>query len=140
MTCDIYPGAIYKIPFPFTDLSETKARPALALSSPDIYGDVRFVFITTAPPQADEYGLKLKESDYDGDPLPFESYLRLDKIYLLNCSIVIKQLAKLTGRAMDRIIREEIFQKVADFYAWGHNPAAFIPGKSRIPFAGRASP
>jgi CDP-6-deoxy-D-xylo-4-hexulose-3-dehydrase len=137
MTCNIYPGSIYKIPFPFTDLSETKARPALALSSPDIYGDVRFVFITTVPPEAEEYGLELKKSDYDGEPLPFNSYLRLDKIYLLNRSIVIKQMARLNGHAMDGIIREEIFQKVTDFYTWGHTPATFIPGKSRIPFAGR---
>jgi len=137
MTCNIYPGSIYKIPFPFTDLSETKARPALALSSPDIYGDVRFVFITTVPPEAEEYGLELKKSDYDGEPLPFNSYLRLDKIYLLNSSIVIKQMARLNGHAMDGIIREEIFQKVTDFYTWGHTPATFTPGKSRIPFAGR---
>jgi len=38
-----YKGTIFKIPFPFTDLSGQKARPALALSEPDNYGDIEFV-------------------------------------------------------------------------------------------------
>jgi len=44
MTCK---GKIFKIPFPFTDLSGFKARPALAVSEPDEYGDLEFLFITT---------------------------------------------------------------------------------------------
>ena len=50
MTFEVHAGGIYKAPFPFTDLSSQKARPALALSEPDENGDVRFAFITTAVP------------------------------------------------------------------------------------------
>jgi len=42
-----YRGKIFKIRFPFTDLSGFKARPALAISEPDEYGDIEFLFITT---------------------------------------------------------------------------------------------
>jgi hypothetical protein len=66
MISDIQPGRVYKIPFPFTDLSGAKARPALALSSSDIHGDVRFVFITRTPPQAMEGTLELQPYHYDG--------------------------------------------------------------------------
>lgn len=42
-----YMGTIFKIPFPFTDLSGSKARPALALAEPDQYGDISLAFVTT---------------------------------------------------------------------------------------------
>lgn len=34
-------------------------------------------------------------------------------------------------------IKTEIFQKVAEYYAIGHKPKEFIPGKSKLPYAGR---
>jgi CDP-6-deoxy-D-xylo-4-hexulose-3-dehydrase len=40
MTCEIKADSIYKKPFPFTDLSEAKARPALALTDSDNFGDI----------------------------------------------------------------------------------------------------
>ena len=46
MTFRIQAGGIYKLPFPFTDLSGKKERPALALNDPDRNGDVRFLFLT----------------------------------------------------------------------------------------------
>ncbi len=46
MTCKITTGKIYKIPFPFTDLTETKIRPALAITDSHAYGDAEFLFIT----------------------------------------------------------------------------------------------
>ena len=51
MTFNVQPGGIYKLPFPFTDLSGGRGRPALALSEPDQNGDVRFLFITKTPPE-----------------------------------------------------------------------------------------
>ena len=42
MTCKITAGNIYKIPFPFIDLTESKIRPALAITD----GDAQF---TTTP-------------------------------------------------------------------------------------------
>jgi hypothetical protein len=45
MTCEIRAGGIYKIPFPFTDLTEAKARPALALTDGDAQGDARFFLL-----------------------------------------------------------------------------------------------
>ena len=41
MTCEVGCGGIYKLPFPFTDLSSRKARPALALEEPDQRGLAR---------------------------------------------------------------------------------------------------
>ena len=45
MTCKITAGNIYKIPFSFTDLTETKIRPALAIADSDAYGDAEFFLL-----------------------------------------------------------------------------------------------
>ncbi|MBU1206897.1 MAG: lipopolysaccharide biosynthesis protein RfbH [Proteobacteria bacterium] len=137
MISDIQPGRVYKIPFPFTDRSGAKARPALALSSSDIHGDVRFVFITRTPPQAMEGTLELQPYHYDGQPLPFKSFLRMDKVFLLSGGIVLKELARLNRRAMADIHRKMILQGIPDFYSPAHAQEPFIPGKSRIPYGGR---
>ena len=73
-----YTGTIFKIPFPFTDLSGSKARPALALSEPDQYGDISFAFVTTKKTRSTGDTL-----DVPDGLLPFPSHLHLDKVFLL---------------------------------------------------------
>ena len=46
MTFELTPGAIYSAFFPFSDLSNQKKRPVLALSGKDENDDVRIAFIT----------------------------------------------------------------------------------------------
>ena len=59
MTCKVTAGGIYKVPFPFSDLSKNKSRPALAIESPNSQGDVRFVFITTTAVENIQQGFLL---------------------------------------------------------------------------------
>jgi CDP-6-deoxy-D-xylo-4-hexulose-3-dehydrase len=127
MTCEVRSGEIYKIPFPFTDLSAQRARPALALSEPDENGDVRFAFITTTA-LADAGGshgqqatLRLEPSHYTGS----------------HESIVIKRLALLTKAAMGEIRRRVILMEIPPFYAVQHVAAAFRPSSDGIHYAGR---
>jgi CDP-4-dehydro-6-deoxyglucose reductase, E1 len=137
MTCEIHPGGIYKIPFPFTDLLGTKARPALAISAPDSHGDVKFAFITRLAPQTTNDTMELQLHHYDGQPLPFQGFLRLDKIFLLNRSIVLNKLAILHRHIMADIQRKLILQGIPGFYAAAHPPGPFVPGTSRISYGGR---
>jgi len=137
MTFEIHAGSIYKLPFPFTDLSTQKARPALALSEPDEKGDVRFAFITTSAPNDLTTVLALTSSDYEGVPLPFKSFIRLGKSLLLHESIVLKPLARLTPKTMGRILRQLILAQIPAFSHFQHGAAAFQPGASLIHYAGR---
>lgn len=137
MTFKIVAGGIYKLSFPFTGLSSNKARPALALEPPDKRGDVRFVFITTQPPPGDEKSIFLQVGDFDGTPLPFKSYLRLEKIFLLHEYVVKKPLAMLTDHAMGNVYKQMIINEIPKFYSHAHKPDSFIPGTSHINYAGR---
>lgn len=137
MTCEIKAGSIYKIPFPFTDLSEAKARPALALTDSDTQGDARFLFITTTAPDAFEQAIALEIADFSSEPLPLESHLRLDKSILLHESLVIKQWARLTDAAMARIYRAIISDEVIGYDRFGNTRQSFLPSQSVIPPSGK---
>jgi len=137
MTCEIKAGSIYKIPFPFTDLTEAKARPALALTDSDAQGDARFLFITTTPPDASEQAIALEVADFASEPLPLESHIRLDKSILLHESLMIKQWARLTDAAMARIYRAVIADEVIGYDRFGNTQQNFIPSKSVIPPSGK---
>lgn len=137
MTFNIRPGDIYKLPFPFSDLSTRKARPALALSKPDRNGDSRFLFITTTPVSSTEEGYRLEASDFAGQPLPFPSHLRLDKPFLLHESLVLKHLATLQDDSFKKILRRLVTLEIPAFAALALRPPPFEPGKTVIPAAGK---
>ena len=135
MTFSIQAGGIYKLPFPFTDLSGRKARPALALNAPDINGDIRFLFITTSA--ISNHCYELKTADYAGSPLPFPSFLRLDKPFLLHAGLVIKPLAQLCNTALKTVFRRLISAEVSLFADLEFMPSPFELGTTLIPPSGK---
>ena len=130
-------GGIYKLPFPFTDLTNQKFRPALAITEPDSAGDARFVFITTTPPAPPSQRMALGADDFDGPALPFQSFVRPEKSMLLNGSLAVKQLAQLTPQALQTVLRSVIQDEVAHFSASAFAPRAFVPGQTVIPPSGK---
>ena len=133
-----YRGKIFKIPFPLTDLSGSKARPALAVSEPDEYGDLEFIFITTKHARPFGEILELTNDVYCGQSLPFESLLHLDKTYLLSKEIIIKELAEISEDFLEKIMRSIVLRDVRKHYDIKHATPSrpFTPG-DRIPYAGR---
>ena len=137
MTCKIIAGNIYKILFPFTDLTETKIRPALAITDSDAYGDARFLFITTTPPETTEKAIALEAVDFIIDSLPLRSYIRFEKSILLHESLVIKEWAQLTNTTMAKVYRAVIAEEVKGFDRFGNSQQSFIPSQTVIPPSGK---
>ncbi len=105
MTCNIHIGSIYRVDYPFIDLSKTEMRSALALTEADERGDAYFAFITTKPYSGIDC-FHLKESDFvDGVMLPLSSYLMLNKTMLLNQSVVGDEAARLNVTMMKKVAR-----------------------------------
>lgn len=138
MTYEIKVGSIYKVPYPFTDLSETKIRPALALTVADERGDAYFAFITTKSYANIDF-FYLEESDYcDGQALPRKSCLTLNKMILLNISIIQEEVARLTQPMMKKVARSQVKHALPLSVSLEHEMAkAFVPGKSVIPPSGK---
>ncbi len=133
-------GKVFKIPFPFTDLSNRKSRPALAVSEPDDLNDIEFLFITTKETRGFDRIIPIKSLDYAEKELPYESIVHIGKPYLLNASIIGKYLCEMTDEFMERVLRELNYRETARFYKFFHVPKqnmSFNPGKTSINYSGR---
>lgn len=134
MTFDFI-GKIFKLPFPFTDLTSAKARPALAISEPDAYGDIEFVFITTRQNRYGRHALDLPDG-----LLPFPSKVHTDKTFLLNQGIIQKELATIDTEFLETVLRSVAAGTVRKFYNHIHRPRqtkAFVPGNDPVRYGGR---
>jgi len=73
-------GNVVVIPFPFSDLSATKRRPALVLAN--LAGnDILLCQITSRCPN-EKYAILLKTTDFTSGMLPVDSYIRPTRIFL----------------------------------------------------------
>jgi mRNA interferase MazF len=85
--------------YPFTDLTATKARPALVVSpSPDSGGeDAVFIAVTGNTSCNGPYDLIFSSSDpeYSISGLLCDSVIKVDKIFTLHKSLATKKIGKL---------------------------------------------
>lgn len=86
------------VPFPYTDLTGQKERPALLLSAPDVLGDVLVLPITSKSgwPGA----LELRTENLLSGALAKNSWIRCDKIVTLNRTAVVRIIGRLKSEHM----------------------------------------
>ena len=100
-------GQVVLIPFPFTDLSAVKQRPAIVLSSNaynQTHPDVILVAITSQVPvrlKPDEYPLSSMEQKAAGLPKP--SIVRLGKIVTISQQLIRKTVGKLSPKTTQQL-------------------------------------
>lgn len=94
-------GDIVLVPFPFTDLSASKRRPALLLRSLGEFGDWLCLPVTTQ--NAHAVSQQLQDSDFSDGKLPHTSWVRLNRPTLLSESIMLGRVATLKDEALSGI-------------------------------------
>ena len=97
-------GDIILIPFPFSDLSGTKNRPAVILIETD--EDITVAFITTQIKWSTEFDILLHPSDLNG--LKKISLIRLNKLATIDKELVIGRLGSLTEPSLGLLNRNLI--------------------------------
>jgi mRNA interferase MazF len=95
-------GDLLLVPFPFTDLSATKRRPVVALTSPDSYSDFIALPVTSRP-QA-EHGIPIAPSELMQGRLPAPSWIRTDRIITLNASLVVRSIGQVSDKILDAAV------------------------------------
>lgn len=86
-------GDIVLIPFPFSDLSGQKIRPALVLSKPLKGSDIIVVFITTKHKSDKNFAITVNPTKQNG--IKLKSVIVCDKIATLDKKIVLGCIGKL---------------------------------------------
>lgn len=95
-------GAVVLVPFPFSDLSEAKLRPALALAEAG-RGDWILRQITSDP-YGDTRAVPLVEAGFASGSLRRESSARPGKLFTADRDLVVGQVAALRPESRGRII------------------------------------
>ena len=83
-------GDIVLILFPFTDLSSAKRRPALLLTNPDRDGD--FIAVAVTSKAGHDASVPLGIAQLSSGSLPKASWIRADKLFTFQRSIVHKHI------------------------------------------------
>ncbi|NLT94104.1 MAG: type II toxin-antitoxin system PemK/MazF family toxin [Clostridia bacterium] len=86
-------GDILLIPIPYSDLTSNKKRPVLVLSNDDYNTKTEDIIVAaiTSNITSKEYSIIISNKDMQEGNLHVNSCIRVDKIYTLSQSIVIKK-------------------------------------------------
>lgn len=99
-------GAIILIPFPFTDLSSSKVRPALIISNSTQGDDVIAIFISSSVKKENFFhDVMIKKSDenFPQTGLKTSSTIKVNKIATLEKKIILGELGCLDIKTIDKI-------------------------------------
>jgi mRNA interferase MazF len=93
-------GSVMVTSFPFSNLKAHKNRPALVLGISD-FNDVVLCQITSIS-DGDLQKIKLTSSSFSTGGLPIESYVRPDKLFTADSSLI----SKTVGQLKPSVVRE----------------------------------
>jgi mRNA interferase MazF len=105
-------GSVVLVPFPFSDLSEAKLRPALVLA--DSGRDDWILCQITSNPYADPHAVALSDADFVSGSLRVTSYARLGKLFTASSSLMVSQVGNLSQATLQSIV-----EAVVDFLRSG---------------------
>jgi mRNA interferase MazF len=94
------------VPFPFSDLSQAKVRPALCLADAG-RGDWILCQITSSP-YGDPKAVRLRKADFRSGGLRITSYARPGKLFTANAALLVRSLGKLKAAARQRVLETVI--------------------------------
>lgn len=109
-------GEVITLPFPFTDMSQTKVRPALVIAAPSEsflvlsapkIDELILCQITTQPSRM-EFAIPLLRTDFATGGLRYDSYIRPNHIFTAEPSIVLSSEGTLKPQKLQEVLNETI--------------------------------
>lgn len=95
-------GSVVLVPFPFSDLSQSKLRPAVVLADAG-RGDWILCQLTSSP-YSDAAAVRLANADFKKGSLRVVSYARPGKLFTANQELLVSEVGVLNGEAFDRVL------------------------------------
>jgi len=95
-------GAIVVVPFPFSDLTGAKRRPAFVIT--ELPGNDILLCQITSKAGKDKYSVPINSSAFRSGELPVESNIRPNKIFTADKNIIIRKAGTLNGAVVKMVI------------------------------------
>jgi len=95
-------GDVVVVPFPFSDLSRSKRRPALIIQH--FEGEDLLLAQITSRPIRDEYAVQLDDPDFREGSLHKPSNIRPNKLFTCSGNLILYKIGSLEKEKMETII------------------------------------
>jgi mRNA interferase MazF len=95
-------GNVVAVPFPLSDLSGNKLRPAVVLATIE-HNDLILCQVTSKS-FASKRAIKISDLDFSEGKLPITSYVRPDKLFTAEGSIIQKHKGKLKRQSLRKLL------------------------------------
>ena len=95
-------GAVVLVPFPFSDLSQAKLRPAVVLA--EVTRNDRLLCQITSNPYGDTLAIPLGNAAFARGSLRVASYARPGKLFTASADLIIRDVGALTADVHTRIV------------------------------------
>jgi mRNA interferase MazF len=95
-------GAVVLVPFPFSDLSQAKLRPAVVLA--DVGRDDWILCQITSAPYGDPRALPLRDTDFATGSLHVASYARPGKLFTAHRRLIVTRVGQLKPQSFRTIV------------------------------------
>ncbi len=94
---------IVLIPFPYSDLTGAKQRPALVISNESLNNsEDRICCLITSNSPID--GLLIENNNFEEGKLPFKSWIKPHRLFTINEKIIKRKLCKITDELHNKVI------------------------------------
>lgn len=106
-------GEIIIVPFPFSDLTGTKQRPVLVLSKSDYNLECDDIITCgiTSNLKNSKFSVLLENKDLIEGQIPAASRIKVDKLFTLEKTIVIKKIGRINKEIFDKV-KTEFFRLI----------------------------
>ena len=95
-------GDVVVIPFPFSDLSQSKRRPALVLAV--LQGDDLILCQITSKSIKDNYAIPVDENDFESGSLNQESNIRPNRLFTADNHIILYRIGNMKIIKLNQVI------------------------------------
>lgn len=104
-------GEVVVVPFPFSDLVQTKRRPALIIAK--LTGDDLILCQITSNIIKDEYAISIDEDDFEAGGVRKPSNIRPNCIFTTDSNIILYRIGTLKKEKINQVIEKvvEIFRQ-----------------------------
>ncbi len=95
-------GDVVVVPFPFSDLTQAKRRPALVVTT--LTGDDLILCQITSQTIADLYAISLRSSDFSEGGLNQASNIRPSRLFTADRAIILYKVGQLKAGKLNEVI------------------------------------
>ncbi len=108
---ELVKGDVVVLPFPFSDLSGSKKRPAYVAAT--LEGEDVILCQITSVARSDSYAVSISNKDFISGKLPVLSVARLNRLFSAEKSIIVRKVGNLNRSKIQEIedVLVDLFQK-----------------------------